>query len=90
MTYITKTKRVAAWQHTKVDPEMTGAYPAWVIGLAAQERVRQMPDGSIHITDAEGLILPLPLQYWLVLDEETKGIHVVAPDVFAADYLEEE
>lgn len=92
MSYLAATKRVEAWQHLNRNPDHTVAWPQWILQLAAAERVREMPDGSIHIEAEDGSTLPLPIGYWLVLEESdgAKDLSVMAPDVFAATYTKEE
>lgn len=92
MYYNTQTNRVQAWQH--VLPALAGdnqeGWPDWVKELAMVSRIEAMPDSSIHVYDASGRLLPLPLDYWLVFDEMTREISVVAPDRFATEYVREE
>ena len=85
--YKSKTKTVEAWQHQPRPDDETRAWPRFVMDLAAAERIRDLPDGSIHVTDEDGMIMPLPINYWLVLSDDGV-LSVVAPDLFAVLYSE--
>lgn len=83
--YQIKNRLVEAWQWTNPDPDVTAAWPSWVLALATEGRLREMPDGSLHIDRENGAVYPLPMNYWLILNDDG-SLGTAAPDVFEIEY----